>query len=171
MNKTLLLLLIASTLPLGCTTMDDGGSASTTSSEGVPSCEIVGSSVSEVQCGSYDEACDHGGDSGTGGCEDEDRQDIVDCIVQAEADGVSFSFGSSHYENGGQYDTRDTYHVEPDGTAWRVYGGFDDLCTTQNEVVYAGVDFGDCVDWDCIESTLAGASSQTCLQEMNCDGI
>lgn len=152
---------------------EDGGSSATgdpppaTTGGTSAACQVTEEPVSEVDCGAYlitDGApCggSDGGGSGTGEpCDalDEDNQAVIDCIVQAEADGVAFGFGYDFSAYGGQYDTDEAYHVASDGSMWRTRTERRDLSESGDTTVYESVDLSDCVDWACIEARLRDAT-------------
>lgn len=164
-------------------------------------CDVIDVPVDDVSCGTYedsDEGC--GGEAGTGGdgtggggtggggtgggetgggsesggvCEaDEAANDaVVACVAQAVSDGVAFSFGYHYYRNGGQYNTRDSYHVGADGSFWSSSSGDSDLCTFSRSAVYPPLDLSTCGSYGCIRSAANGPALAVCMDEENCDGI
>ncbi len=179
-----------------------GDAEDTTAGSSSAVCEVTESGVAELDCGVFDGGSDECGatggvgddgdlasDAGTdgggtdgggtdgggagGGDECEVMNDaVVSCIIQAEADGVAFSFGYSTSTFGGQFSTSIGYHVAPDGSMWRRRQEFEDLCQSSDTTVYEPVDLSGCSDWACIDGIVGGASVvEVCQSDQNCDGI
>jgi hypothetical protein len=68
-----------------------------------------------------------------------DNAAVEDCIAQAKADGVAYSYVHVHhlFENIGQYDIHTRRRVRPDGMTRQHREGWEDLCYLDRVDIYA----------------------------------